>query len=176
MSEKKIRIRLRALEDSDAVQTHLWHNQLEIRDLYLGHPFPVSLGNEREFIAGAQKSNIPTSIFGIELIETRTLIGLAILKKINMIHRQAELAIYLGDEENRGKGYASEAVESLCDFGFRSLGLHRIWLEVRTDNTAAVRLYERCGFDVEGELRDAVYKNGRFYNALIMSRLSQPEH
>ncbi len=49
------------------------------------------------------------------------------------------------DPEHRGKGLGSILLTRAID-GFRSVGLRRMHLEVTTDNTAAIRLYERMGF------------------------------
>lgn len=49
------------------------------------------------------------------------------------------------DPAHRGKGLGSILLRRAAE-GFRSVGLGRMHLEVTTDNTAAVRLYERIGF------------------------------
>ena len=52
-------------------------------------------------------------------------------------------------------------------FAFSNLGLHRIFLKVRKDNTAAIKVYTACGFTEEGVLREDVYKQGEFKDVLI---------
>jgi len=51
------------------------------------------------------------------------------------------------------------------------LSLRRVWLTVREDNHAAISLYERMGFEVEGREREAVQKGRGFVDLLIMGRL-----
>ncbi len=162
---------LRALTETDILQTLEWHNQEDIRDLYIGHPFPVNKEMEELWYKKILTSNYPTTVFGIELIQSQKLIGLTFLKNINNIHRSAEFAIYIGDIENRGKGYSKEATHKTLAFAFNNLGLNRVFLKVLKRNTIAIKLYEKVGFKTEGTLRNSIFKNNSFENELIMGIL-----
>lgn len=164
-------IRLRALTLSDFPKTLSWHNQEDIVDLYGGHPFPVNQEMEQKWYDKVLTSNFPITVFGIEVIEPKLLVGISLLKDIDLLNRSAETAIYIGDMEMRGKGYSKEALLQTLDFGFNKLGLNRIWLKVRVDNIKAISLYEKAGFKQEGALRDSVYKNGKFISVLVFSIL-----
>jgi RimJ/RimL family protein N-acetyltransferase len=164
-------IQLRALTETDIPTTLAWNNQEDIKDLYAGHPFPVNYEMEKEWYNKITKLNFPTTVFGIELIQEKKLIGLSFLKNINMIHRKAEFAIFIGDEKERGKGYSKDATLKTLKFGFNSLGLQRIYLSVQDNNETAIKLYEKVGFIKEGLLRNSTFKNGTFYNEIIMGLL-----
>ena len=88
-----------------------------------------------------------------------------------MINRNAEFAIYIGDNKNKGKGYSKEACNKALEFAFNKLGLNRIYLTVLDENKVAINLYIKCGFVNEGQLRKSVFKNGIFKNEIIMSIL-----
>ena len=164
-------VRLRALEKEDIEKTIVWHNKKDIKDLYAGHPFPVNMEQEKRWYDKILTSNFPTTVFGIEKNEDKKLIGITILKSINLINRVSEFAIYIGDEEERGKGYSSTATLLTLNFGFYNLGLNRIFLKVLEENTPAIKLYEKCYFTQEGILRETIFKNNEFKNELIMSVL-----
>ncbi len=117
-------------------------------------------------------SNFPTTVFGIEVNETSTLIGISLFKDIDLLNRSAETAIYIGDQTSRGNGYSKAALALTLDFGFQKLGLHRIWLKVRSDNEKAIGLYKSAGFQQEGSLRDSLFKNGEFKTLMVFSILS----
>lgn len=51
------------------------------------------------------------------------------------------------------------------------LALKRLELTVYTDNTHAIRLYEKFGFEQEGIRRSFAFKEGRYVDALAMARL-----
>ncbi len=164
-------IRLRALTITDLPLTLKWHNQPDIIEMYAGNPFPVNEEMERKWYEKILTSNFPVTVFGIELIENNKLIGLTILRDINLINRSAETAIYIGDQNERSKGYSKEALTLTLNFAFNNLGLHRVFLSVREDNIAAIGLYEKMGFIREGILRDSIYKNGKYISNIIMSIL-----
>ena len=89
--------------------------------------------------------------------ETRLLIKNALLKT----------------KEERGKGYSKLATLKTLEFGFNQLGLNRIYLFVQSNNEPAIKLYEKLGFQNEGELRNSVFKNGKFINEKVMGILKE---
>ena len=84
---------------------------------------------------------------------------------------QGEMGWALG-VEHRGQGYATEAARALMDYGFHSLGLHRIHADTSTDNCAAWRVMERLGMRCEGLLRGAVYEEGKWVDRYIYGMLA----
>lgn len=70
-----------------------------------------------------------------------------------------------------GHGYATDAARALIDFGFQTLGLHRITAAVGPDNRASVVVLKRLGFTQEGRLRDHVFTNGAWRDSLLYSLL-----
>lgn len=164
-------IKLRALTKEDLVKTLAWHNDSEIRALYLGHPFPINKETEEQWYSKILTSNIPTSVFGIEHEEDNVLIGITVLKNINLINRSAEFAMYIGDKNYRGKGFSKLATKETLRFGFDQLNLNRISLNVLENNKKAIGLYEKLGFKKEGVLRESIYKQGKRYNEYIFSLL-----
>jgi RimJ/RimL family protein N-acetyltransferase len=74
--------------------------------------------------------------------------------------------------KGRDRGLGSEATKLIVDYGFRSLGLHRIELSVFAFNPRAQRVYEKAGFRVEGTARDALRFDGAWIDAIYMSILS----
>lgn len=82
----------------------------------------------------------------------------------------AEVAMAVHDDwQGQGLGYAllSEAL-TLAD---NWMDLHRIELEVYTDNERGLRLYERCGFEIEGTFNKYAYRDGHYVDVYAMARL-----
>ncbi len=169
----KDRIKLRALTYNDIEKTLKWHNQEEVKYFYSGHPFPVNIENEKEWYEKILKSNIPTSVFGVEHIEDKKLIGFTILKKINLINRNAEFGKVLGEKKYQGIGVGTEMTLKTLKFGFHELGLKRIYAYQLHDNFGSIKVNEKCGFIKEGILRSAVFKNNKFIDEQIMSILKE---
>jgi RimJ/RimL family protein N-acetyltransferase len=92
------------------------------------------------------------------------------LMKIEAPTRTAELGIWVARPWWRG-GYGTDAVRTLCRFGFKHVNLHRITLFVNADNAQAIRAYEKVGFVDEGRLREAAFVDGDRVDHLVMGLL-----
>ncbi len=72
-----------------------------------------------------------------------------------------------------GKGFASEAVRSIVDFGFEKLRLHRIFGLIDPDNGASMRVLEKLGFQKEGVLRDNAFARERYWDHCLYARVGE---
>jgi ribosomal-protein-alanine N-acetyltransferase len=70
-----------------------------------------------------------------------------------------------------GKGYATDAARTLTDFGFKTIGLHRISAAMSPDNSASVAVAKHLGMNYEGRIRDHVFTNGAWRDSLLYSVL-----
>ncbi|HIC94568.1 MAG TPA: N-acetyltransferase, partial [Anaerolineae bacterium] len=61
----------------------------------------------------------------------------------------------------------------LLGFAFREMNLHRVYLSVHDYNERAIRCYEKCGFRHEGRLREALFRDGRYHDELMMGILRE---
>ena len=87
------------------------------------------------------------------------------------VNGSAAVGIVIGEPDEWGKGYGTDAVRALVDFGFAELRLERIWLEVGTENLRAKRSYEKAGFTHEGTFRHDRWEGGRYTDGHVMSIL-----
>lgn len=70
-----------------------------------------------------------------------------------------------------GRGVGTALMRAAVDLADNWLNLHRLELEVYTDNKPAVSLYQRHGFVIEGTLKDFAFRNGVYVDAFAMARL-----
>ena len=110
--------------------------------------------------------------YAIVLHEQDVLIGSVSIHNINHLNRNAFIGIFIGEEECRGKGYGTEAVRLILNYGFMTLNLHNIMLTVHADNSAAIACYKKVGFREEGRLREWVYKDGIYVDKIYMGILA----
>ena len=75
------------------------------------------------------------------------------LTAINREVNKAELYIFVNPNAQKG-GIGTKATMLLCKYGFEELVLNKIYLETNEDNSAARRVYEKCGFVLEGTHRE----------------------
>ena len=88
-------------------------------------------------------------LFAVRTLADATLVGTVQLAGIHPVHRSAELIVRIGDEQQRGRGYGTEALRLLVDFAWRDLNLHRVFLHVFADNERAIPVYRNVGFAEE---------------------------
>ncbi|MFH1978116.1 MAG: GNAT family protein [Candidatus Aenigmatarchaeota archaeon] len=130
-------------------------------------PTPLNKVKERFKEAIAQKSELS---FAIIKKSDNKYIGSCRLHQINKQDKNVRLAIGIL-QDYFGKGYGTDAINCILKFGFIQLKLHKISLVVLDFNKRAIAAYKKCGFKVDGILRDNAYIDGKFYNDLIMSIL-----
>ena len=103
--------------------------------------------------------------------ETDAPLGDVVLNSIDHGNRSCNMRVATFREEECGKGYGTEAIRLMLGYGFGTLNLHRIDLEVYAFNERAIRSYEKIGFKREGVKRDALYYNHQYVDAIVMSML-----
>lgn len=97
-------------------------------------------------------------------------IGLVSLWDRSVPHDAAELSIWLG-AHYRDRGLGTEALRLALRFAFDDLELHKVYLRVLDYNLRARRAYEKCGFVIEGYLREEMRVNGAWHTLLYMGAL-----
>ena len=112
-------------------------------------------------------------MFSIKSVEDHSLLGACGLCYINWVHRNADLSLYIGwnDEYIDNEGYAKESCKLLFDYGFRELGLNKIWTEIYEFDKQKYDLYHSFGFHDDGYLREQYFHDGKWWNSHILSLL-----
>ena len=90
--------------------------------------------------------------------------------------RRAQFRILIGDPSKYDAGYGTETTRLIVQYGFEVLNLATIYLGVNAENTRAVKSYENAGFTTEGQQRQFIYRNNRYYDCLNMSILAHEYH
>jgi RimJ/RimL family protein N-acetyltransferase len=103
---------------------------------------------------------------------TDRLIGTCAFSQLDGENGSAMYHITIGEKDTWGRGYGTEATQLMLDHAFGTLGLHRIALSVFEFNERAIRAYATCGFLAEGRAREAVWRDGRWWDELWMSVLA----
>ena len=84
--------------------------------------------------------------------------------------RSAEIGYGVRADE-RGKGYATEALGAVARWALTAGGLQRAWLTANTDNVASVRVAEKAGFRREGTLRRTGLEDDGLHDQALFSLL-----
>ncbi len=161
------RVTLRPYLLSDSPTFYQWFKDKEVIR-YLGAPPPKSLKDEEKFVRKNQRRKNGNT-FAV-LNETGKLIGSA---GIGFEEGVATLGVLIGEKSEWNKGYGTEIIQTLTEYGFSHKKIHRVQLRVTKENAPAVRAYEKAGFVKEGVERQSMWNPvlKRFDDDIIMSIL-----
>ncbi len=167
------KIILRTLRGSDAVS--LFQNAKD-KDIakYTLLPHPYRLKNAQDFIKITKKNQRQKKAYelGIELKETKEIIGMISLMDIDRQNKNGELGYWLG-KKYWGRKIMKEAIRLILNFGFKRLKLIRVYARVVDLNITSARLLEKAGFSYEGRLRKNEFRNKRWCDELRYSILKE---
>lgn len=167
---EKSRIYLRAFEPTDYRTTIQWRRDDDIWDMVGGPKYFVSEAYEKKWIEDAVFSSKDVRL-AICLKEDDTHIGNIYFTDIDYINRSAHSHIIIGRKDMWGKGYASEAISLGIAYMANQRNIRRFEAKVLKTNEASLKMYEKCGFETEGLLRESVYKNGEYIDQYILGYL-----
>lgn len=167
----KNKIYLASIEEENIEQLRLWRNDPSLRR-YFRETKEISKKEQKRWYED-KVLNDPNQInFEIHSFDTKELIGHCGLCYINWINRTAEFTIYIGNSNMRGRGYGTDALSALLNYGFIDLNLNRIWCEVYSFNDA-INSYRKLGFKDEGVLREHIYIEGKYYDTYMLGLLKK---
>ena len=162
------RIYLSPRNNEDIEKFTEWLNDFETTD-YLGRSgILTTLDGEKKYL---EQNSSQEASFVIVTIKDNKMIGTVSLENINHINRCATLGIFIGDKEFRSKGYGTEAIRLILEYGFKYLNLHSIRLDLLSANKRAHKCYLKCGFKDTGSSREEIFLNGKYYDKLHMDIL-----
>lgn len=146
-----------------------WLNDPDTSKSIVAGNFPQSRKTVKQFV---NSMNSPSSVsFAICLQETGTHIGNIALRHIDWISRHAEVGILIGNKQAQGNGYASEALQLLMEYAFKTLRLNRLW--TGSTNPKAVKLFTCAGWTYEGTWRRHALIGGELKDNILMGILAE---
>jgi len=162
---------LRPAERSDVPTFVRWFTDADVLR-HLAMRAPMSQASEEAWFDRMIAAQGRTDYhFVICLADDPRPIGTIGLHGIDWENGSAEFGIAIGEKDEWGKGYGTDATNAICDFGFGELRLERIALSVYAGNERGRRAYEKAGFTLEGTMRHAHFTRGRHEDVHLMSLL-----
>lgn len=117
-----------------------------------------------------QMQNNAAVMWGITLPGSAAIIGTIGFWRIVKDHHRAEIG-YMLKPEYWNKGYISEAINAVINYGFQKMKLHTIEANINPHNLASRRVLEKQGFQQEGFYRENYYFNGKYLDTAVFSLL-----
>lgn len=164
---KNIILRPITLDDTDLIVK--WRNNPSVEQNFIFREKFTSQMHENWMHTQVETGRVIQYI--VEEKDDHRPVGSVYFRDVNRLYNSAEFGIFIGEDDARGKGYGKEITSLFVNYGFESLGLHRIQLRLVKGNTAAARTYKSVGFREEGEFRDMVKLDGEYRTVIFMSIL-----
>ncbi len=138
---------------------------------------PPHLWSEKQFKdwheKDLEKDNPDEVFFMIRTLDGEKPIGFMALFALYWNHGDALIGIGLGERDHWGKGYGTDAMQTLLRYAFTEMNLRRLTLIVFDYNLRAIRTYEKCGFVKEGTVRGVLQREGRRWDWHYMGILRE---
>lgn len=172
MTMETERLILRAFRPEDAGSVlRNWASDDEVQWMY-GEPSYKTIEEVRELLdiyIGKSQSGYYYR-WAVILKETGECIGQAAYFLVDSGNHFAEIEYCIG-AAFQGRGYATEATKAVIDYGFDKIGLNKVQICVRPSNISSKRVIEKCGFKLDGVLRDFFCRDGGYEDRMYYSLL-----
>lgn len=142
--------RLRAMEPGDIEQMYRWENDPELWGVsgtlspFSRHSLEALVESQRYDIFASRQQRLIVELSSGEPV------GAVDLFEVEPLHRRAGVGILIYGEQNRGKGYGSDALAALIEYCRNTLNLRLLWCNIESDNLPSQRLFLGAGFKLVG--------------------------
>jgi ribosomal-protein-alanine N-acetyltransferase len=167
------RLLLRRLDENDADEVLALRGNPEIMK-YIPRPLAKNKEDALEHINMIEEKIVNnTGInWGITIKGNPKIIGIIGHYKVSPENHRTEIG-YISFPEVNGKGYMSEAIKAVVDYGFEQLNLHSIEAIIDPDNIGSERVLQKNGFVKEAHILENEFWEGRFLDTVIYSLLKR---
>jgi RimJ/RimL family protein N-acetyltransferase len=150
-----------------------WYSDPDVARLTRYQDGPMRRDEIERFFA-ARVVGPDSLALAVHVLGTDRLVGTCAFSQLDGDNGSALYHITIGEKDVWGRGYGTEATRLMLGHAFGNLSLHRVALSVFEFNQRAIRSYRRVGFQVEGRAREAIWREGRWWDEITMSIL-EPE-
>lgn len=171
LTGQKVRLREYMKEDINLRLSYI--NDPEVgMNLVTDIPYPMTLHEEEKWFESLTAIS-DTYKFAIETLEDSQFIGGCSINNVDWKNSVATVGIFIGNSEFLGKGYGTDAMRTLINFIFNEMNINKIRLTTYSFNKRAIKSYEKCGFKIEGTLRQEMYRKGKYHDKISMGILRE---
>lgn len=162
------RIYLRPILKEDIPHLLRWINNEEVTQ-YLAAYLPMLEKDEEQWFEDLAKRKQTDLVFAIVTVDGDKIIGNMGIHQISWKDRTATTGALIGEKEYWGKGYGTEAKMLLLNYAFNTLNLRKICSSVLAFNKRSYAYQLKCGYTEEGRRRKQRYRNGRYWDEILMA-------
>ena len=165
------KITLRALEPDDVDQLYNWENDSAVWKVS-NTKTPVSKFILASYIKTADRDIWESKELRlvIETVDGKA-IGTVELFDFDPYHQRAGLGVMVFSEDDRQKGYASEAIELISDYALNEIGIYQLYANVAESNLASVGLFAKLGFEITGTKKNWIKISNGWENEYLFQKI-----
>ena len=165
---------LRALEPTDVDVLFEWENNEKL--WHLSNTItPFSRFTMEQYILNAHQDIYTTKQLRLMIDKKEpdgnNLIGSIDLFDFDPTNKRAGLGVLIIENE-RSKGYASEALDLLINYCFTTLQLHQVYCNISADNQASLKLFEKQNFSMVGQKKEWLFIDGKWVDENILQLIN----
>lgn len=168
------KVKLRAPEPEDLEVLYLWENDTNIWNVS-NTLVPFSRFTLRNYIESSRQDiyEIRQVRFMIDAVDENNVktIGSIDIFDFDPYSLKAGIGILIGEESERGKGYADDSLKIVIRYCFTVLKLHQLYCNITTENKNSIQLFQKNGFLITGEKKDWVRSDNGWENEYILQLL-----
>ena len=164
----------RAFEEEDAPNIYEWTNNDELKTLSIGLNRRICKDEALEWVKARMRHNPYQAWWAICAVDSNKMIGYMSLTDVHYINSSANFSgIVIGDKDYQDGFAWIETYLFVYEYAFERLGLNRVYGETIIEHDTSQMMRKLMYTTTEGLKRQAVYKNGRFYDVTISSLLRE---
>ncbi|MBT3209997.1 MAG: GNAT family N-acetyltransferase [Bacteroidetes bacterium] len=169
-------VKLRAIELSDADIIYKWENDPSVWKLS-NTIVPFSRYIIRKYVENSHLDIYETKQLRL-MIDAKNMSENSTIGAIDMFdfdpyHNRAGIGILIGEDENKGKGYASAALELFINYAFSHLGLHQLFCNITANNDHSLNLFRKHKFEIVGEKKEWIKTHEEFLNEYMLQLINE---
>lgn len=163
---------LRAVEPTDIDAMYAWENDPAVWRVS-GTTAPFSRHTLERFVEEQRYDIFQTrqQRLVIETREDARIVGALDLFELDPLNARAGLGVLIHRTDDRGRGYASDAVEVACRYARTTLRMHQLWCGVGADNAASLALFRKAGFTQTGMKRDWLWTPDGYRDEVMLQKV-----
>ncbi|HWH36625.1 MAG TPA: GNAT family protein [Candidatus Limnocylindrales bacterium] len=166
------RVLLRRPRADDLAAIRRWYADPELTRLTRYQTRPMS-ESEVELFFRSRLLSPDALAYSILELPAERLVGFTTFSALDVDNGSVLFHITIGERDAWNRGLGTESTELMLRHAFERLGLHRVGLTVFSFNQRAIRAYEKAGFRLEGRMREAVERDGRYWDEVQMGVLRE---
>ncbi len=101
-------------------------------------------------------------------------VGMIDLFDFDPYHQRAGIGILIHGNENRQKGYATDAIRAMANYGLHVIGLYQLYANIAEENTVSLKLFEKAGFEASGIKKEWLQTPEGRKNVVFMQKILAP--